>query len=82
VKQNPAANRPALAGTLNSLGFLYTDMKRFAEAETAYQEAITTERELTEQKSRPFIGPTWQRRSITWALSTPTWTVSPRPRPP
>jgi tetratricopeptide (TPR) repeat protein len=49
VKQNPAANRPALAGTLSSLGLLYTDMKRFADAEAVFKEAAGIRRERAAQ---------------------------------
>ncbi|MBV8615325.1 MAG: tetratricopeptide repeat protein, partial [Acetobacteraceae bacterium] len=47
--QNPAANRPALAATLNNLGIVYRDTNRYPEAEAAYQEAIGIRRELAAQ---------------------------------
>jgi tetratricopeptide (TPR) repeat protein len=50
VAQNPATYWPELAATLNNLGKLYRDMRRFAEAEAAYKEAVAIQRELAAQK--------------------------------
>src|SRR5271165_2165285 len=47
--QNPAAYRPDLAGTLNNLGVLYDETRRFADAEAAYREAAGIRRELAAQ---------------------------------
>ncbi len=48
--QDPAANRPDLAWTLDNLGVLYGNTRRFADAEAAYKEAAA-------------ILPSWRRRT-------------------
>jgi tetratricopeptide (TPR) repeat protein len=47
--QKPAAYRPDLANTLNHLGNVYFDTRRFAEAEAAFKEALGIRRELAAQ---------------------------------
>ena len=47
--QDPAANRPDLAWTLDNLGVLYGNTRRFADAEAAYKEAAAILRELAAQ---------------------------------
>jgi len=49
VAQNPAAYRPNLSATLNSLGALYGESHRFAEAEEAFKEAADMQRALAAQ---------------------------------
>ena len=56
--QNPAVYRPDRATTLDSLGALYGETHRFADAEAALKEAAGILRERR-RRTRPPTGPTW-----------------------
>jgi tetratricopeptide (TPR) repeat protein len=76
--QNPAASRSELAGTtLGNLGLLYRDTQRSAEAERPSASSA-----IWRRRTLPSTVPSWRRRSAMWALSTPTRSALPRPRPP
>ncbi len=48
-------NLPDVAGTLNNLGNLYRDRQRMKEAETAYQEGLSTYRELAQANPEVYL---------------------------
>ncbi|MCK9441888.1 MAG: tetratricopeptide repeat protein [Methanothrix sp.] len=54
AKQNPEAFDSDLAGTLNNLGILYSDLKDFKRAEEHYKRALTLCEELAKQNPEAF----------------------------
>jgi len=54
AKQQPQVYEPYLAGTLNNLGNVLSDLRRLEEAEGAYREALEIRRRLAEQKPQVY----------------------------
>jgi tetratricopeptide (TPR) repeat protein len=70
--QNPAAYQPGLAWTLNSLGLVYDETNRFADAEAAYKEAADIWRALAAQNPaayRPDLAQTLNGLGVLYGIT-------------